>query len=139
MAFHTRYSQEEILEELRRLEESKAFRRAAGLTALLRFIVEAELRGDGPLLKETILGVEVYRRAADYDPKADGIVRVNANRLRARRCLTLSRNQRLHPLPGLPRKHIPATRFPRIFRVWRRSSRAHPHSTSAVGTKAIKK
>ena len=84
MAFHTQYSQEEILEELRRLEESKAFRRAAGLTALLRFIVEAELRGDGPLLKETILGVEVYRRAAAYDPKADGIVRVNANRLRAR-------------------------------------------------------
>jgi Tol biopolymer transport system component len=78
------YSNEEILAELDALAASKAFRRSPGLNALLRFVVEAELRSEGSDLKETVLGTAVYHREANYDPKADGIVRVNANRLRAR-------------------------------------------------------
>lgn len=78
------YSTKEILAELDALTASKAFQRSPGLIALLRFVVEAELRGEGPDLKETLLGAAVYHREADYDTKADGIVRVNANRLRAR-------------------------------------------------------
>lgn len=78
------YSNEEISAELDALAASKAFRRSPGLMALLRFVVEAEFRGEGADLKETLLGIAVYHREADYDPKADGIVRVNANRLRAR-------------------------------------------------------
>lgn len=70
--------------ELDALAASKAFRRSPGLLGLLRFVVETELRGEGSDLKETLLGISVYHRQADYDPKADGIVRVNANRLRAR-------------------------------------------------------
>lgn len=77
-------SNQEILAELDALAASKAFRRSPGLMGLLRFVVEAELRGEGSDLKETLLGISVYHRPADYDPKADGIVRVNANRLRAR-------------------------------------------------------
>lgn len=75
---------EEILAELDALAASKAFLRSPGLMALLRFVVEAELRGEGGDLKESVLGTAVYYREASYDPKADGIVRVNANRLRAR-------------------------------------------------------
>lgn len=78
------WTKEEVLQELDALAASKNFRRAAGLMSLLRFVVEAELRGDGADLKETFLGAAVYNREVDYDPKADGIVRVNANRLRAR-------------------------------------------------------
>ena len=80
----TIWTAEDIREELQALERSKAFRRATTLMSLLRFVVEAELAGAGADLKETYLGVSVYRRDPGYDPKADGIVRVNANRLRAR-------------------------------------------------------
>jgi Tol biopolymer transport system component len=78
------YPNKEILAELDALAASKAFLRSPGLMALLRFVVEAELRGEGANLKETVLGTAVYHREANYDPKADGIVRVNANRLRSR-------------------------------------------------------
>ena len=84
MPFSQPYSNEDILAELDALASSKAFRRSPGLMALLRFVVEAELRGEGADLKETLLGTVVYHREANYDTKADGIVRVNANRLRAR-------------------------------------------------------
>jgi Tol biopolymer transport system component len=70
--------------ELAALESSESFRRAPGLIGLLRFLVEKELSGDGNSLKETTIGMELYQRDAGYDPKIDGIVRVNANRLRKR-------------------------------------------------------
>ncbi len=48
----------------------------------LRFIVENYLNGETERLKETIIGIEVYDRPPDYDPKVDSIVRTEARRLR---------------------------------------------------------
>jgi Tol biopolymer transport system component len=78
------WSPEEVRHELDALEASKSFHRAPGLVSLLRFLVETELRGEGASLKETLVGTTLYRRDANFDPKADGVVRVNANRLRRR-------------------------------------------------------
>jgi hypothetical protein len=50
----------------------------------LKFVVEQTLAGDGPNLKESVIGVEVFGRPADYDPRIDPIVRVEARRLRSR-------------------------------------------------------
>ena len=47
----------------------------------LELIVENGVSGNGPL-KETVIGVQVFGRPADYDPGADPIVRVEARRLR---------------------------------------------------------
>ena len=54
------------------------------LTQLLTFLVASTLRGEAPHLKETTIGVSVFGRSPDYDPKVDTIVRSQAWRLRAK-------------------------------------------------------
>lgn len=46
--------------------------------------MERTLAGDGERLKEYVLGVEVFDRGADYDPRVDSIVRVEAGRVRSK-------------------------------------------------------
>jgi serine/threonine-protein kinase len=50
----------------------------------LRFAVEHTLAGTVDDIKEYLVGVEVFDRGADYDPRVDPIVRVEARRLRAK-------------------------------------------------------
>lgn len=72
----------EILEELDRIAESQWLRESAALKQLLRYVVERTLAGEQQRLKEYTLGVEVFHRPPDYDPRADAIVRVQASLLR---------------------------------------------------------
>ena len=58
--------------------------RCVQLMRLLTFVVEAALNGEAGDLKETTIGVYVFGRQADYDPKVDTIVRSQAWRLRAK-------------------------------------------------------
>ena len=51
---------------------------------MLRALVERTLSGKPELLKEYNLGLEVFRRPPDYDPKVDPIVPVQARRLRSK-------------------------------------------------------
>ncbi|MBK5291996.1 MAG: tetratricopeptide repeat protein [Acidobacteriia bacterium] len=48
----------------------------------LSFTVQQALRGQTESVKEALVGVEVFDRAPDYDPRIDPIVRVEARRLR---------------------------------------------------------
>ena len=70
--------------ELREIVESRTFSPSRRLARFLRFIVESYLDGETERLKETVIGVEVYDRPPDYDPKVDSIVRTEARRLRKR-------------------------------------------------------
>jgi hypothetical protein len=54
------------------------------LVQLLNFVVGSTLRGEAAHLKETTIGVAVFGRSPDYDPKVDTIVRSQAWRLRAK-------------------------------------------------------
>ena len=63
---------------------SQAFVNAGRLSRMLRFVVERTLDRQGDQLKEYLLGVEVFDRPSDYDPRMDSIVRVEARRLRAK-------------------------------------------------------
>ncbi len=63
---------------------SQAFVNAGRLSRMLRFVVERTLAGEGDQLKEYLVGVEVFDRPTDYDPRLDSIVRVEARRLRAK-------------------------------------------------------
>jgi TolB-like protein len=74
----------EVLEELERVERSRTLANSKRLIELLRFVVEAQLRGDTEGLKQTAIGVELYGRDPSYDPKLDGVVRTHARRLRER-------------------------------------------------------
>jgi tetratricopeptide (TPR) repeat protein len=63
---------------------SQQFASAPRLSRFLTFIVEAALEGKSSEIKESLIAVEVYGRAADYDPRVDSTVRVEAWRLRAK-------------------------------------------------------
>jgi len=54
------------------------------LAQFLNFVVEATLKGEASHLKETTIGVFVFGRQPDYNPKVDTIVRSQAWRLRAK-------------------------------------------------------
>ena len=63
---------------------SPLFRKADRQARFLRFVVETALDSANGSLKEFDIGIAVYDRRGDYDPRADPIVRVEAARLRAR-------------------------------------------------------
>jgi len=67
---------------LDKIVASRAFAGAERPGRFLRCIVEQALAGNQ--LKETLLGVEVFGRSPSYDPRLDGVVRVEAVKLRSR-------------------------------------------------------
>ncbi len=74
-----------IREELARLIDSDALRRAPSHMRLLRYLVEKRVSGDAAALRETAIALEVFRRdPSTYDPQTDPIVRVTTGRLRDR-------------------------------------------------------
>lgn len=73
-----------VRRELARIIDSPVFKDSDRLVRFLTFIVEETLQGRGPGLKEPVVGTAVFDRSADYDPKEDPIVRVQARRLRAK-------------------------------------------------------
>jgi len=75
---------EQICAQVNKVLANKLFTRSIRLCRFLRFSVEQTLAGNGGQLKEQIIGVEVFDRKPDYDPRIDPIVRVEARRLRAK-------------------------------------------------------
>ena len=75
---------EEVRAQLERLLASEALAASSRLRRFLSFIVERTLDGEGQKLKEYAVGIEVFDRDDQYDPRIDSIVRVEAGRLRAR-------------------------------------------------------
>ena len=67
-----------------RLRNSSTLSGCNRLVQLLRFVVGSTLKGEAIYLKETTIGVAVFGRSPDYDPKVDTIVRSQAWRLRAK-------------------------------------------------------
>jgi TolB-like protein len=74
----------DITAELERILASKGFATAGRLSRLLRYVVEKTSAGEADQLKEYAVGVEVFDRDDQYDPRLDSIVRVEAGRLRSR-------------------------------------------------------
>jgi TolB-like protein/Flp pilus assembly protein TadD len=69
---------------LEKILAHRLFRRSARMARFLRFTVENALNGRCDDLKEYVIGVEVFDRSAEYDPRVDPIVRVEARRLRSK-------------------------------------------------------
>src|SRR3984885_12867524 len=67
---------------LSRILATPAFVRSARLAHFLRFAVEERLSGRSDPLKEIEVGVRVFGRGADFDPRVDPVVRVQARLLR---------------------------------------------------------
>src|SRR5689334_10329076 len=75
---------EEAQAELERILNSRSFAAVKSARGFLRYVVEETLAGRGDQIKEYVVGVAVFDRREGYDPRADGVVRVEATRLRNR-------------------------------------------------------
>jgi hypothetical protein len=75
---------ERIREELNRVLGSHEFRSSKRSQDFLRYVVEHALSGDTDVLKERIIGIEVFGRPTSYDPSDDATVRVKAGEVRKR-------------------------------------------------------
>ncbi len=69
---------------MRNLIESPAFRSSKQCQTLLRYIVEKSLARQDDLLRERVIGAEVFGRAPDYDTGNDPIVRARVGEIRKR-------------------------------------------------------
>ncbi len=63
---------------------SDVFAKVERPSRFLRHLVEASLRGQQSLLKESLLGIEIFGREPSWNPRIDPIVRQEAARLRKR-------------------------------------------------------
>jgi hypothetical protein len=73
-----------VQQQLEKLLATSHFSSSRRYPSLLRFVVNNALAGQTELLKERILGVEIFGRHADYDTATDPIVRVTAAEIRKR-------------------------------------------------------
>src|SRR5215472_16761804 len=74
----------EISAHLEKVLSNPLFSRSARLSRFLRFVVEAAQAGQTDSVKEYLIGVEVFDRGRDFDPRIDPIVRVQAAKLRSK-------------------------------------------------------
>jgi TolB-like protein len=77
-------SAEDVRQQLGRLLGSAMFANADRMSRFLRYVVERTLTGEADRLKEYAIGVDVFDRDDQYDPRVDSIVRVEAARLRSK-------------------------------------------------------
>ena len=70
--------------QLARILSSREFIRSDRMARFLRHVVSCRLEGRTEHAKERVIGVEVFDRPEDWDPKIDTIVRTEARRLRSK-------------------------------------------------------
>lgn len=73
-----------VQQNLTQIFQSAPFRSSKQSQHLLQYIVDQTLAGHGELLKERLIGVNVFGRRPDYDTNEDPIVRARAGEVRKR-------------------------------------------------------
>jgi eukaryotic-like serine/threonine-protein kinase len=73
----------EVEAALQRILSSPTFRKAPRHSRFLSFVVTEALGGNAKSIKESVIGLEVFKRP-DFDPGSDSTVRAEARRLRSR-------------------------------------------------------
>ena len=91
---------------------SPFFRNTQQCQNLLRYIVRHSLAGEDHLLRERVIGAEVFGRRHDYEPGDDPVVRLRASELRKR---LAQYYQSLAENPEI-RIEIPAGSYKAVFR-----------------------
>jgi serine/threonine-protein kinase len=70
--------------QLARLLGSSIFSSSQRLSRFLKFVVESAVQGKTDELKEYAIGIEVFEKPSDFDPRIDPVVRVQAAKLRSK-------------------------------------------------------
>ena len=125
---------DDVRSALGRLLASPQFVSSPRASRFLQYVVEAELADRGSVLKEYVLGVEVFDRSPSFDPRTDTIVRVEAVKLRKRLQGYYRGSGRLDPvLIDVPKgRYEPRFRLRTRRNVARMSSREKPVSIAVL-------
>lgn len=75
---------EAVREELQLIVASRYFRTSKRSCQFLEYVVEQKLLGNEALIKERLIGIEVFGRGNDYATGEDPVVRVQAGEVRRR-------------------------------------------------------
>lgn len=81
-----------IQQQLDKIINSDEFRGTSRSKRFLSYLVEQSLNGNSAKLKGYSLGIDVFDKDIDFDPKIDPIVRVQAGKLRQRLDLYYSKS-----------------------------------------------
>ena len=76
--------EDDIIGALDRILSSDTFAAVGRLRKFLQYVVETAVAGRQEQIKETVIAIDVYGRDADFDPRTNPLVRVDASRLRRR-------------------------------------------------------
>lgn len=75
---------EEMREAAAKVLRSQLFSNAPRMSLFLKFIVDEAISGRSGFIKESVIGVEVFGKDTNYDPRSDATVRSEAMKLRAK-------------------------------------------------------
>ncbi len=75
---------EDIEAALNQILTSETFAAVSRLSKFLNYVVQTTIAGRQDQIKETVIAIDVYGRDADFDPRTNPLVRVDASRLRRR-------------------------------------------------------
>jgi hypothetical protein len=114
--------------ELEAILGSKLFARAPSLAKLLSYICGKYFDGEVDQIKEYTIAVELFKREPDFHSKEDPIVRVEANRLRARLKEYYRTEGKDHPVQIF----IPSGQYAPVFQ-YKQTSRAPGAADEKVG------
>jgi hypothetical protein len=105
--------EDSVREALRRILASEEFHASKRSCEFLTYVVENTLQGHGESLKERTIGIDVFRRSANYDPGEDATVRVKAGEVRKRLSLYYGGQGKNEPI----RIEIPSGSYVPEFRL----------------------
>jgi len=105
--------EDSVREALRRILASEEFHASKRSCEFLTYVVENTLQGHGENLKERTIGIDVFRRSANYDPGEDATVRVKAGEVRKRLSLYYGGQGKNEPI----RIEIPSGSYVPEFRL----------------------
>ena len=119
--------------QLERILGSSTFAKAKSGSRFLRYVVEETLAGRADQIKEYVVGVTVFDRGDDFDPRADAVVRVEATRLRGRlRDYYQAEGSADQLLIELPKgSYVPAFQFRQVVTPEEAPIRLRPRGTMA--------
>src|SRR6185437_1820320 len=134
-------TEERVREELARVLSSHEFRSSKRSQEFLRYVVEHALSGRTEMLKERIIGIEVFGRPTTYDPSDDASVRVKAGEVRKRLGLYYSEEGAHNPARiELPSgTYIPEFRAIRVVEPTQAPPPTKPPPTNAPPLRAAKR
>ncbi len=121
----------DVLRQLDRILSHPLFLRSERLSAFLRYTVENTLDGEVDCLKEVVIGTEVFRLGASFDPQTDNLVRVSANRLRSKLVEYYHRSGQSDPIVI----DIPKGRYVATFSTARSPERNPAPAETAAGVR----